>query len=272
MKDQKRDMASRKDKTLNRKASRAADLTVMVVAKLGKVRSFRISSRFLTWSFLFFVFYIVISIIIINDYLEKRWANDVLTEQIERLQHEIKDTRKELYRSKQHLALLESHIYPQKSGLEEEVKLPADKELREEETELLTEDSFPKNVMKESPEKLVDVEELEIEKDKNKLSVSFNLVNVQEGDKSVSGYVHIIAMNKNADPPQLWTYPKAALRNGKPINHKSGQLFLIKHFKTIQGEYFFNSSNEFPTSIRVLVYDQSGNRLLLKDFEVKNVS
>ena len=82
----------------------------MIVANLGKVRSFKISPRFLAWSFLFFVFYIVVSIIIINDYFEKRWTNDVLTEQLESLQFEIEGTKNELYSSKQHLALLESHL------------------------------------------------------------------------------------------------------------------------------------------------------------------
>jgi hypothetical protein len=274
LEDQKRDVAPRssKDKTVKRKPSRASYLTIMIVANLGKVRSFRISSRFLTWSFLFFVFYIIVSIIIINDYFEKRWTNNALTEKLESLQYEIEGTKKELYRSKQHLALLESHIYPQEIGIEEEAKLPPDTEVQEENTDRSAGDSFPKNVTEDTRETMVDIEDLQIKRDNNKLTVFFNLVNVHEGDESANGYVHIIAMNKESDPPQLWTYPKVALRNGIPIDYRRGQLFLIKRFKTIRGEYFFSSSTEFPSSIKVLIFDQSGKLLLQKEFEVENVS
>jgi hypothetical protein len=272
LEDQKRDVAPRaiKDKTVKRKNSRASDLTVMIVANLGKVRSFKISRRLLIWSFLFFVFYLVLSIIIINDYFEKRWTNNALTEQIESLQYEIEGTKKELYISKQHLAILETQIHSQEIGTEEEVKPPVDTEAQEENTDLSSGESFSENVTEESGETTVDIEDLEIKKAKNKLTVFFNLVNVHEGHKSANGYVHIIALNKKSDPPQLWTYPKVALRNGIPIDYKRGQLFLIKHFKTIRGEYFFSSSAELPSSIKVLVYNQSGKLILQKEFEVEN--
>lgn len=272
MEDQKRDVAplAGKGKTVKRKHSRATDLTIMIVANLGKVRSFKISSRLLTWSFLFFVFYIVVSIIIINDYFEKRWTNNALTEQLEGLQYEIEGTKKELYRSKQHLALLENQIYPRETIVEEEVEQPADTELQEENDALPEDDCSSEKVMEPSRESPVDIENLETKSDNNKLKVFFKLVNMYEGDKSANGYVHIIATNKKSDPPQLWTYPKVALQNGIPIDYKRGQLFLIKHFKTIRGEFFFSSPTEFPSSIKVLVYDQSGKMLLQKEFEVEN--
>ena len=248
----------------------------MIVANLGKVRSFKISPRFLAWSFLFFVFYIVVSIIIINDYFEKRWTNDVLTEQLESLQFEIEGTKNELYSSKQHLALLESHLYSKKTeAKKEEVKPPADSKIQEENTTIPAEDNLSKKVTgkpQEIPSDIVDIEDLEIKKGKNKFTVFFNLVNVHEENKSINGYVHIIAVNKKSDPPQSWTYPKVALQNGIPIDYKRGQLFLIKHFKTIRGEYFLSSGADLPSSIRILVYDQSGKMLLQKEFEVENVS
>jgi len=248
----------------------------MIVANLGKVRSFKISPRFLAWSFLFFVFYIVVSIFIINDYFEKRWTNDFLTEQLENLQFAIEDTKNQLYKSKKHLVLLESHLYSKKTEIEEEeVKTPAGSEIQEKNTTLQAEDNPSKKVMEDSqrtPSDIVDIEDLEIKKGKNTFTVFFNLVNVNEKNKSVKGYVHIIAVNKKSDPPQLWTYPKVALQNGIPIDYKRGQLFLIKHFKTIRGEYFLDSGADIPSSIRILVYDQSGKMILEKEFEVENVS
>lgn len=274
MEDQKRDVASPsiKDKTVKRKPSRSSDLTVMIVANLRKVRSFKISSRFLTWSVLFFVFYIVVSILVINDYFEKRWTINALTKHLETLQSEIERTRKEFYKFKQHLTLLQSQIHSQEIGTEEEMKPSVDTEAQEENTDLSADENFSKNVMEDSQETPVDIEDLEIKKANNNLTVFFNLINIHEGNKSVNGYVHIIAIDKKSDPPQLWTYPKVALRNGIPVDYKRGQPFLIKRFKTIRGEYFLNSSAEFPSLIRILVYNKSGKLLLQKEFEVENIS
>ncbi len=242
----------------------------MIVARLGKVRSFKISSRFLIWTSLFFAFYILASVIIINDYFDKRRANNALIEKLDGLQHEIEGAKRELYSAKQHLTLLESHIYPQEIDLEKEEEPAEGKRENEKMAALAAEDGLVERVAKESQETLVNIKDLAIKFDGTKLNVIFNLVNVHEDEKPVKGYVHMIAMNKESDPPQLWTYPKVALRNGIPIDYRRGQLFLIKRFKTIQGEYFFSSSKEFPSSMKVLVYDQSGKVILQKEFEVEN--
>ncbi|MBW1700519.1 MAG: hypothetical protein JRJ69_02480 [Deltaproteobacteria bacterium] len=272
MENQKRDVVPpvRKDRAVKRKHSRSSDLTIMIVARLGKVRSFKISSRFLIWTSLFFAFYILASVIIINDYFDKRRANNALIEKLDGLQHEIEGAKRELYSAKQHLALLESHIYPQEVDLEKEGDPAEGKMGSEKMAALAAEDGLVERVAEESQETLVNIKDLTIKFDGTKLSVIFNLVNVHEDEKPVKGYVHMIAMNKESDPPQLWTYPKVALRNGIPIDYRRGQLFLIKRFKTIRGEYFFSSSKEFPSSMKVLVYDQSGKVILQKEFEVEN--
>ncbi|MBW2170201.1 MAG: hypothetical protein JRG69_13265, partial [Deltaproteobacteria bacterium] len=102
MENQKRDVVPpvRKDRAVKRKHSRSSDLTIMIVARLGKVRSFKISSRFLIWTSLFFAFYILASVIIINDYFDKRRANNALIEKLDGLQHEIEGAKRELYSAK----------------------------------------------------------------------------------------------------------------------------------------------------------------------------
>ena len=104
------------------------------------------------------------------------------------------------------------------------------------------------------------------------LKVNFKLVNIHQDESPVSGYVHIIAINKDADPPQLWTYPKVALRDGFPVDYKRGQLFFIKRFKTIRGEYSLDSEAECLSSVKVVVYDHPGTLIFQKEFEVKNAS
>jgi hypothetical protein len=47
-------------------------------------------------------------------------------------------------------------------------------------------------------------------------------------------------------------------------------VFTIQRFKPIQGRFNLGQSLESPSSVRVLIYDQSGAILLLKEFEVSS--
>ena len=98
--------------------------------------------------------------------------------------------------------------------------------------------------------------------------VRFKLVNMQPGDSSVGGYLHLLVRGKQSDPPKEWAYPQEKVVNGFPENYASGLLFTIPRFKPIQGRFNLGRSLESPSSVRVLIYDQSGAIILQKDFEV----
>jgi hypothetical protein len=98
--------------------------------------------------------------------------------------------------------------------------------------------------------------------------VSFRLVNLQPGDGSGAGYFHILARGSLSDPPKEWAYPQGRVVNGFPENYRNGQAFTIQKTKSIQGRFNLGQSLESPSSVRVLIYDQSGAILLQKDFEV----
>jgi hypothetical protein len=120
--------------------------------------------------------------------------------------------------------------------------------------------------------KVVDVRDMVIRRDGARMNIRFDLVNIQEGHNRVGGYVHIIARDYSADPPRLWVYPQEDLRDGVPVNYRKGQLFYINRYKPIKGKFHLNSQDRAPSSIFVLVYDQSGKTIFEKEFEVKNAS
>ena len=127
--------------------------------------------------------------------------------------------------------------------------------------------------LEEGPqEATVEIKDLATLKKEGKLTVSFKLVNTDQGDTPLRGYVHIIVTDKESDPLQLWAYPKVALRDGVPINYNRGRLFVIKNFRTIRGEFFLDSHEGSALSLKILVYNQSGNQILQRDFEVENIS
>jgi hypothetical protein len=124
----------------------------------------------------------------------------------------------------------------------------------------------------DSEKALVDVKNWEFRKEGAKLTVRFDITNADQNERLLRGYVHVIAVDQDSEPPQLWTFPKVALREGVPINYRRGQLFIIKRFRKIEGEYFFDSASDSPSLLRVLVYSQSGQLILTKEFEIQNAT
>lgn len=277
MEDQERDVASPANGAhkLKGKTSRPSDLTVMILGKVGKSRSFKISSRIFFWACLFFVAYIITSVLVFNGYFSELRSKRSQQGFLDQLQREIKDTKKELHISKQHLVLLEKAVYEMSASLEKPAKTAIPETTVPKKSKPEVETAFTEKIEKASQASvydIVDIKDLETRREETMLKVNFKLVNVHQDESPVSGYVHIIAMNKDAHPPQLWTYPKVTLKNGLPVNYKRGQLFFIKRFKTIRGEYYIDSETEYPSAVKVVVYDHPGTLIFQKEFEVKNAS
>lgn len=247
-------------------------LTVMIVKSVGKVRSFKVSSRILLWSSLFFALYLIASVIIFNRYFDELRLKKHLSGQLERLAHGIEETKSALYRSQQDLALLQDYIHNLQGSKEKDAGLAGAEEAIQSKAPPIVESDSGEKVEKKFQEILVEIKDLSVKKQGTKVTVSFALVNVHWDKMPISGYVHIIATNKESDPPQLWAFPKVALRNGIPINYRGGQAFKIKRFKTVRGRYFLNTTSEFPSSLKVLVYSQSGNLMLEREFQVNKAS
>ena len=247
-------------------------ITIMFIRSVGRVRSFKISSHIVIGALVFFLLYISGSIIVINGYLDLRHRNSTQSKKIEHLGNEIYKSKKVLVKSKQHIALLEDYIYNLEDRQEKEGEPVKEENLQAKSPA----QSVTQPVVKEEPEKkpakLVDIRDMVIQKERSRMTVTFNLVNIQPGENAVGGYIHIIAAGKQDNPPEGWTYPKEKLKNGMPINFRRGLLFLIQRFKPIRGKINLSPNSEQPTSIKILVYDQAGALIVEKRFEVSNVS
>lgn len=253
-------------------SSHSPRLTVMIVKRVGKARSFRISSRILLWSSVFFVLYLIVSVIVFNKYFDELRLKRHRSEQLKRLAHGIEDTKKTLYRSQQDLVVLRDYIDYRQGRKEGHEQRSQAQEVNRTSAQPRVESESAERVEKGFQHTLVEIKDLSVKKKGTKVKVSFSLVNGNEGKGPVSGYVHLIATNRESDPPQLWTFPKIALRNGVPINYKGGQAFKINRFKTVQGRYFLNTEREFPSSLKILVYNEAGTLILEKEFQVDKSS
>jgi hypothetical protein len=249
---------------IRRKPRPPLPFTIMVAGRTGKVRSFGISRRLLFWATLFLLAYLPLSVFAINRYLELRRSHSVQSDTVTLLEKELEDHRKVLVRSNQHIAFLQDYIRHLEETSEQAMESSKLEKHATKRAESGSGEKAPKG------QELVRIEDLAIQRQGSRMLVSFRLVNMQSGDSSVGGYLHILARGKQSDSPKEWAYPQGKVVNGFPENYRNGQVFTIQRFKLIQGRFNLGQSLESPSSVRVLIYDQSGAIILQKDFEVSS--
>ena len=269
MEDPETNTASRNKtgKVVREKRLHTSVFHIMISRGVGKVKSFSLSPFIIFVSFVFFALYIVASVFVINDYFDKLRTNEDQLVKLERLQKQVENTRRLLFKSEQRLALMEEYVNNAKTGIEISRKPVQPEETESSVVEPAGEIRVEGEFQEESKKGMVEIKDVATSKENSKLTVSFKIVNVDQGDKALRGYVHIIVTDKGTDTPQCWTYPKVALRDGLPIEYKRGRLFVIKRFRTIRGEFFLDSNTESPLSLKIVVYNQSGNLILEKELE-----
>jgi hypothetical protein len=271
-------------------------LTIMIMRSLGRVRSFKISPHIVFWATLFFILYIPFSVFIINNHIKLYRANRAQSTKIKQLEKELIKGQKEMGRFRQHVNLLEDYIRhleepekensatrrhdytkekrPTRKKADTKEKSPTRKvEIIRKETAISDAESPALDSDEEmKPIGAVDIKDMIIQKEGPRMSVEFKLVNMNPGETAVGGYIHLIAMGSDPNPPPEWTFPRVRLEEGIPVNFRRGQLFLIQRFKPVHGRFYLTPTSEPPTALRVLVYDQSGLLILEKEFEVSHVS
>jgi hypothetical protein len=236
----------------------------MVAGRTGKVRSYGISPRLLFWAGLFLLAYLPLSVLAINRYLELRHGYAVQTKAVALLEKELEEHRRTLIRSNQHAAFLQDYVRLLEEAGEQTVEASRPDKPAAKRGESSAGEKAPR------AQETVNIEDLAIQRQGSRMLVNFKLVNMQPGDSSVGGYLHILARGKQSDPPKEWAYPPGKAINGFPENYRNGQVFTIQRFKPIQGRFNLGQSLESPSSVRVLIYDQSGAIILQKDFEVSS--
>ncbi|MFH1349833.1 MAG: hypothetical protein ABII26_02745 [Pseudomonadota bacterium] len=254
------------------KAPRKRKSTVMIIGSVGKVRSFKISNRLVFYTCLFFVLYIPISLLIINDWFELRRVMVIQSGQIKDLEKGISTSKKILYKSKQRIALLEDYIINFEERQEESERPTKGKDVKEPGSTQSTGQAPKEQVERTESNVTINIKNMVIQREKSMMTVNFNLVNTKPDDDPASGYIHVVAMDRKVDPTREWVYPKVELQNGVPLNYRRGKPFLIKRFKPIQGEFILEPDSKTPSYIKVLVYDQTGNLILKEEFEVGGAS
>jgi len=249
MENQERGMnpTNKRKKDIRRRSKNKERLTVMIFKGVGKVRTFKISSHFLLWVSLFFVFYIVATIFLTNLFINYYRQNRILADENAELRAMIIKTKKSLEESKQHIALLDDYITEKK-------------------------DQSPRSLVtvdhaESSLTTLVDIDELKIERDESTINVGFRIINKQVNEEPIGGYIFVLVSIKDSDKSEVWVYPNSPLKDGIPINYRNGQRFFIQRFKSISSKYTLSKSVNRPLIFEIFVYDRNGTLILRKTVE-----
>lgn len=109
-------MVRRSDK--DKQELKSTDLNFMVVKGTDKVRRFRVSSRLLGFALVFFLAYILITLVIINKYFTLRSKYEGEKEKAQSMAMHIASLKRRLYEARQQLTLIKrksrQKVLPQK--------------------------------------------------------------------------------------------------------------------------------------------------------------
>jgi hypothetical protein len=247
-----------------------ASLDVMVARGTGRVRTFKVSPRILLMGLIFFILYIPISVLVINDYLIEREQQAAQRGQVSRLRAELDDARKMIFRYQQQVAILREQVQTDKAEPTASIK-----EIARTQEPLPTapqESTEDPSTSEEAPMTILppaaDVKDLAIYREGENLKVTFKIVNLKDVG-SLEGYAFVVALDPANSPHGLWSYPQAVLQEGVPVDPQNGFRFAIRNFKAITMSHALGPEGDLPPILRILVYDRSGNLLRKEDMEVK---
>jgi hypothetical protein len=249
MEHQERDMGSSNKGRGEVKGSFKGDdrLTIMIFKGVGKVRTVKISLRFLLGASVFLLLYIVATIFLTNAFFSASRTTKIQARTVATLTGELGKKREALERSRQHSALLEEYLKDEKEQTPEPMSMVD-----------YTESSFPN---------AVEINDLTVKRNRSELQVDFKIINTQPQEEPIGGYIFVLAIVKGPEKSEVWVYPNATLKNGRPIDYRLGQRFFIQRFKSITGNYTLNKAIDDPIILEVLVYDRNGGLILKKMVE-----
>jgi len=257
---------------------RPTDLNFMVVKGRGKVRRFKISSRFLGFSFVFFLVYIVASLFAVNGYLSLRMQIRQQAQRIAHLNAKLISANNKLYEAKQRIALLEHPIIakpaPQKATelspaqVTNKDQIPVDrshpKQTKPE--EVGDSQTEPKSA---AAKQVIEIRDLRLKLRASSLDLAFKVYKNSDAPGPVKGYVHMIWIQESSDLTKAWSWPNIALTDGLPVDYKTGRLFSIRHFREMRASFERKPDRDLPRILRIVAFSKSGEEIFLKDYNIK---
>ena len=252
-------------------------ITVMLIGSVGKIRSFKISRKLILYASIFFLIYIIVSLLIFYLYFDLAATYSAQSKKLEAQETELRDKTKSLEQNRLYVKGLEDYINTLRGETKDtdDTGKTRDKPIQEDRPPAgaprVMEQTTTEQT-KEAGKMHVDVRDIVFRRVDSDLILDFKIANNLSEQSPAEGFIHIIAMDENKECPSEWNYAHIKLLNGFPVDYQSGQQFLIQRFKPYQRKFEISPDSELPSYIRILAYDRSGQIILEKEFPVTNGS
>jgi hypothetical protein len=262
------------------KGDRGRRLTIMVLGDVRKVRTFECSRIAIVLFTVVLCAYLVFSFFVLYRFFNLRMANDTNLKRLVRLEQEATMMRKARDQSRERVALLKDY-------LESIEGRRTDEEIQEKEATPPKYEAQPKpyaatqskpvpqgQTMTQSEsvitERIVEIRDMTLRIEGSRLLIDFKLYRVSKSEPVVKGYVLIVVRDKHSSPPRELAFPYAEMKNGMPVNYRRGQVFEIKRFKPIHGNFPLPSGAQSYSTVTVLVFFREGTLIHKEEFEVND--
>ncbi len=114
----------------------------------------------------------------------------------------------------------------------------------------------------------VDVTRINLSLDFN---CSFKLLNTTGKNKTASGYVFVVASNRESIPPVYDVWPKTLLYSGMPVDYTSGSDFSIKYLKQVQARITQPDIGPKFNRVDILAYNTDGKLVMDRGFYIERM-
>jgi len=262
------------------KGDRGRRLTIMVLGDVRKVRTFECSRIAIILFTVVLCAYLVFSFFVLYQFFNLRMAHDADLKRIVRLEQEATMMKKARDQSRERVSLLKDYLESiEGRRTEEEIQ---EKEATRPKHEV---QSQPYSATQSEPvpqgqtltqsepvitERIVELRDMTLRIEGTRLLIDFKLYKVSNNEPVVRGYVLIVVRDKHSSPPRELAFPYAELKNGMPVNYRRGQVFEIKRFKAIHGNFPLPSGAQTYSTITVLVFFREGTLIHKEEFEVND--
>ena len=252
-----------------KKAPERSHFTIMISRGPGKVRSFRISSKLLFGSILFFALFVLGSLLCLYLYVDTLHTNKTQKALLEQPQSPSLKAADKSDSGRKDSEPAEESDHP-KNGL-----LATDKNKKTQLREPAEEKAGDPPVMeagsslveKGIQEEKVGIEKFTISRDGKNLSIQFRVTNENLSHQKIEGFVFAIAMAKEKDQPGFWSCPKTPFHNGVPAQYGQGKPFRIINYRNIRCTFSLDSQDTIIRSINILVYNKLGKCILNEEVD-----
>jgi len=113
----------------------------------------------------------------------------------------------------------------------------------------------------------IKIEDVQVYPQDHGISLEFKLTNITADERTLNGYLMVIAEHKSHEIDLYGTFPELNLNRSQPVMYNLGDSYSIRRFKQVDAVVPLKDNPENYTSFKILAFNDNGE-ILLNDSRV----